>query len=717
MPWAPRRAIIQRMTGAPSRLTLSLCLIVPGLVVGAEPQPSLEPVVVTATRREEPAHAVPVSADVLDGVTIRRAQPAAQLSEALERMPGVLVRDRQNQAQDLQISIRGQGSRASFGVRGLRIYSDGIPASMPDGQGQVSHFLLDAVERIEVLRGPFSTLYGNASGGVIALFSVDPADTGIELGSVAGSDGLWRHRLGARWAKANGAGGMRFDAIDARGDGFRDHSAARREQAQALWSSDFGGNGRLKLLANRLDLVADDPQGLTANELGSNRRAASPGALNFDTRKTLQQDQIGAKLHYDFGEVHLLEASLWRGQRDTDQVLSVPVAVQRSNPLHGGGVIDLARDYHGVDLRWSRRELWRDAPLALTLGAQQEVADEHRRGFENFIDETLGVVGALRRDEDNRVRGRDVYAQLDWDTGSRWRLHAGLRRSQVDFLSSDRYIAETNPDDSGRIEFARASPAFGALWRMNPQTNFYVNAGAGFETPTFAELAYRSDGGSGFNPLRPARSRNVELGLRTRQATWSLDAAVFQNRSRDELVTLSNQGGRSVFGNATETRRRGFELSLQGRLSERWRWQSAFTWLDARYRGDVCVPAPCTTEQEPRIVDGRWLPGLPRRVLWSELRWSPSVETDVILDARMLDEVHADDRNQAKAAGYASFDLAAERRFRWLGAQWRGFVRLNNVLNRHYVGSVIVNEGNGRYFEPAPGRHWLAGLSMEWGRD
>ncbi len=321
---------------------------------GREPARALDAVVVTATRSAQDPLQVPAAIDRIDADAIGRAQPRADLSESLPRVPGVLARDRQNRAQDLQISVRGFGTRASFGVRGVRLYSDGIPATMPDGQGQVSHFALEAADRIEVLRGPFSALYGNSSGGVIQIFSAPPPDRPVIAGALAaGADGFRRGGVSWRGPWAAGEGGYRFDAGTVRDDGYRDHSRARRDSAQLALQGAFGTDGEFRAVANAIDLEADDPQGLTRAELAGDRRAASAGALSFDTRKTVRQTQLGLKLAHGVG-VGRLEAVLHGGGRDTEQMLSIPVAAQ-TNPLSSGGVVDLDRGYGGADLRWQSR--------------------------------------------------------------------------------------------------------------------------------------------------------------------------------------------------------------------------------------------------------------------------------------------------------------------------------------------------------------------------
>jgi iron complex outermembrane receptor protein len=699
------------------RLALAIALLAapPAIAFAQEATPAraeLPAVVVTATRQPEDALLVPAAIDAIDVRDMRRAQPGNDLSESLQRVPGVVARDRGNDAQDLQISIRGFGARATFGVRGVRLYTDGIPATMPDGQGQVSHFSLDSAARIEVLRGPFSALYGNASGGVIELFSAPPPSTPeFRTAMVAGSAGMQRVSLGWRGPlDAQGKHGLVFDASRFETDGEREHGAARRSIVQASVRGEAGAATRYTLQFATLDLDAQDPQGLTAAELAVDRDAASPNALKFDTRKTVRQRQAGVRFEHDLGHAQGLTLTAYGGTRRTAQMLAVPVAAQAA-PTSGGGAVDLDRDYGGIDLRWRWNAQWLARPFTLVAGVERDVSDEARRGYENFVGGTLGVRGALRRDERDRVVGDDRYAQASWQPADRWRIDVGARRSRVRFATRDRYVAPGNPDDSGELVYARTLPVAGVLFRVRPWLSAYANAGDGFETPTFAELAYRGDGGSGLNAaLRPARSRNVEAGMRARRgdATWSL--AIFESRTRDELVVASNDGGRSVYANAGTSRRRGLELAASRRVSPRWRVEGDYTWLDARYlRDPACAAPPCML---PALA-GRRIPGLARHAAWVELRYSPGAATDVVLDAQATSRVWADDANSAAAPGHARFDLGVERRFATGRLRWRGYARIDNLFDRRIVGSVIVNEANGRWFEPAPGRGWSLGLALE----
>jgi iron complex outermembrane receptor protein len=648
---------------------------------------------------------VPAAVERIDRDGIARAQPRLNLAESLPRVPGVLARDRHNQAQDIQISIRGFGARSTFGVRGVQLYSDGIPATIPDGQGQVSHFVLDATDRIEVLRGPFTALYGNSAGGVIQVLSADPpAHTEVRVGPIVGGSGWVRGALGLSgpWP-GHRAGGYAFAGSTNSDDGFRDHSASDRTDGQVLLKGGSDGATRWIVVGNGIDAHADDPQGLTAAEVAADPEAASPGALTFDTRKSTRQQQLGGRLEQPIAGSSLLGLVAHLGSRQIEQFLSVPVAAQ-SNPLSGGGVVDLDRDYWGLDGRWRLSNAFRVNGLALTAGFEQQVSDEHRRGYENFVGSELGVKGALRRDEDDRVRGSDEYAQLEWTPASRWHAHVGVRHSGVHFQSRDHYVTADNPDDSGELDFSDTTPVGGLLWRTTPWMSLYAIAGEGFETPTFSELSYRDDGTSGLNTdLLPAESNHVELGVRARRDRTSFGVAGFYARTDDELIVASSSGGRTTYTNAPGSLRRGAEVSGAIRWSQ-WRGTVAYTYLDAYFR-----------EAFGTVEEGNQIPGTVRHNGFAELEWlpgwGPGDGLNLALSAMAVDRVWADDANTASAAGYALFDLSAEESYGWSGILFTGFVRVRNLFDREVVGSVIVNEANGRYYEPSPGRTWVAGIS------
>jgi iron complex outermembrane receptor protein len=686
---------------------------------------SLRPIVVTPTPGvAQPAFDTPASVDLVTGEQLHNAQLQVNLSEPLARVPGVVALNRQNYAQDLQISVRGFGARSTFGVRGIRLYSDGIPATMPDGQGQVSHFDLSSGGRLEVLRGPFSALYGNSSGGVISLFTADgQPGVQVEAGTAFGSFGTQRENL--RFAGEEGAWNWNLDATHFHTDGFRDHSEATRNGLNGKLRWQAAPDTRVTLVANAVDMPdVQDPLGLTRAEYEANPRQASPAALQFNTRKSVNQQQLGAIVEQRIDQVNSLKLTTWAGQRSTEQFQAIPPAtparVVVQSITHSGGVIALDRDYHGVDGQWIARTRAWGGGLTLTAGLYADQLKERRQGFQNFwgsptAPTALGVMGLQRRDENNKVSSFDQYAQGVWE-GERFSFTAGLRHSRVKFDSRDHFIVPGNGDDSGSVEYGATTPVLGIVYHATESLNLYASAGKGFETPTSSELSYRPDRSLGLNfDLQPARSRQWEVGVKAEPVTnWRLNAAFFQARTSDEIVVATNQGGRSTFQNAADTLRRGAELAFSGAWAQAQSWSTyaALTWLDATYRSPfTCVSATCPATDN-QVAAGNRIPGIPKFTAYAEVAWKHrpwGLET--ALEMRHIGNMAVDDRNSDFAPASTVFNVRlsfAQVRDRWT---FREFLRVDNIADRNYVGSVIVNEANGRYFEPAPGRSWLLGAN------
>ena len=677
----------------------------------------LAPVVVTATRTEAAPFDIPASIDSIDGDTLRDGRLKIDIAEGLRGVPGVLARDRQNYAQDVQVSVRGFGARSTFGIRGVRLYVDGIPATLPDGQGQITHVDLGSVDRIEVLRGPFSALYGNSSGGVISVFTEEgrgPPTASLSLDG--GSFGTLR--VGAKASGSSGSFGWLLSASEFGSDGYREHSAAERRLFNAKLTWQPAASSKLTLVVNSVALPkAQDPLGLTRAQAAADPRSAVAAATLFDTRKSVDQTQLGVVWDQRIDASNALRLLLYGGHRNTEQFQSIPVAVQ-AGPLQPGGVISLGRDYSGADLRWTSTLRIDGRPLSVVAGLAYDRLDEQRRGFQNFVSgpsgNMLGVQGALRRDERNEVSNLDPYVQASWRFAERWTLDAGVRHSSVRFASDDRYVTTANPDDSGSVRYAATLPVAGLLFAASEDVHLYATAGRGFETPTLNELAYRPNGLSGLNlGLRAARSDSIEAGLKTREGRFgALGLAVFATRTRDEIVTQTNSGGRSTYQNAGATRRRGLEAAWSANLTTNLRAEVAYTRLDARYSEAfaTCSAAPCTTPTST-IPSGNRIPGVAGSSLYGRLAWNPLRGWRGSVEAQALSRVFVDDANSDAAAGFAR--LNAHVGYRLLSGRWdvTGFARVDNLLDRRTIGSVIVGESNGRFFEPAPGRSWGAGIT------
>ena len=688
-----------------TRLATCLALALPTLASAQDAAPdaaTLDRVQVIGASR--PLSRFPGAVDTVDGAELRGGQAQVNLSEALSRVPGVTVRNRGNYAQDLQVQSRGFGARSTFGIRGLELLVDGIPASAADGQGQAANFALSSLDRIEVLRGPLALQYGNAAGGAIVGYT-EPGDRRAhDATGWLGSHGS--HRVGvrtdlptddARWRS-------RWHASHFATDGERPHSRAERLHAGAVGEWQATPSGRLRLIADVLSQPwTQDPLGLTRAAWERDPHGTDPVALRFNTRKRIDNRQAGVQW-----DVQDDRREWWvHGHgiaRDIEQYLSIPPGAQVA-PTSAGGVIDLSRRSAGVDAG----HRWIGARAALSLGVSLSRLDEGRRGYENFVGDQVGVRGALRRDEDNRVDSRDVHGTVDVALDEAWTLLAGVRHSRLDFESRDGYVAPGNGDDSGALAFRETSGSVG-IARAFGDGEVFASVGRGFETPTVNELAYRPDGGAGFNRLDAARFDSGEGGLRWRWPGVRIGATVYRIDGRGEIVPADSRAGRSSFANAGRTRRDGVELSIAGDLSPGWSYAIAANALDATFRDAYTYSATSGGMTEIRTVAaGNRVPGIPRRDAFVELAWREGSGTwGAALEARASGPVAVDDRNTDATPGYARFDLRLEWRPRARG--WFGFARVDNLLDRDHVGSVIVNDGNGRFFEPGPGRAVMVGL-------
>ena len=698
----------------------SACLLPLLLTAHAQSGPeALDPVVVTGTRIEARAFDLPMSIDTISRESIQDGKARINLSEDLNRVPGVFVQNRENFAQELQVTIRGFGARSQFGTRGIRLIADGVPASSPDGQGSPGVFDLGSAERIEVLRGPFSALYGNHSGGVVQVFSESGTSpprltADIELGSY----GLQRYALkaGAANAAFNGMASASYLATD----GYREHSAARKSQFNAKLDYDANEDNRLTLVATGFRQPnALDPLGLTQAQVEQDRRQAQPAAVAFDTRRSLDNVQGGLTWDGRMGPHDSLRVLAYAGSRSNEQYLAVPLESQLV-PTSSGGVASLDRRFGGGGLRWTHQQQSFQGPLTLTVGADYDGSTETRRGYIN----NFGERGALKRDEDNAVDSIGIYAQAEWLFLPRWSASAGVRYTKVDFSSEDRYVAAGNPDDSGSTSYSELTPTIGLLFRLTPNIHLYAAYGRAFETPTAVELAYRPDGGSGLNyPLQPSISDQIEIGAKLRLGpAMRLNIAAFSIGTDGEIVIARSTGGRSSYQNAGDTSRLGAELMLEGELGSGFSTHVALTLLNARFDTAFgsCAPLaafcnPVTGANTAVVPAGNRVPGVPNATLFADLSYrSQAPGFSGALEVVASGSVAVNDFNSAFAAGYAVANVWAgleQAAGRW---RLREFARVNNLFGREYIGAVVVGDSNGRYYAPAPTRNVLIGATATY---
>lgn len=661
---------------------------------------TLDKVVVSAARSEQRSFDAPAAIESVDRDTIENAGPQVNLSESLNRIPGLIILNRQNYAQDLQVSIRGFGARSAFGIRGVRVLVDGIPATTPDGQGQGSSIALTSTERIEVLRGPLALLYGNSAAGVIQAFTRDaPAQPEFLAQYYAGSFDMRR----ADWQVAGRAGDLglvaNYSTFDT--DGFRDNSRTERRQFNGKLTFDPGESTRMNVVFNQFDMpLAQDPLGLTAAQAAANPRMtlADPARR---VRKTVLQNQVGSSLTQVFDADRSVTARAYYGTRDNLQF-------QAANNWVG-----LERAYFGAGLQYNALTRIAGTPVRWVAGYEFDRSQERRQGGQA----ALGEKATTSRDEDNQAENSDLFVQASALLTDQISLVAGLRSSTVRFSSNDYF--RSDGDGSGAITYRATNPVAGLTWHASDRLNLYANFGKGFESPTLAEVAYRGAGTPAFNTaLNASSSRHFELGAKWMPDVRSrLDLALYEIHTTDEIVVASSTGGNSTFKNAPGTARRGWELAGSLLLGRHVSATLAASGIDAAFTQTFTSGTPPTT-----VAAGNRLPGIPRSFVFAELLWSSLAIGDAQqpagpgsragIELTHAGRRYANDTNTESAAGYTTLSAKASHGWPLGSGMLTAYARIDNLADARYAGSLIVNQSARQFYEPAPGPNWTLGLRL-----
>ena len=671
-----------------------------------EPLPVIK---VEATRTDMPYMQTPASVYRIDAPKNDQSLQV-NLTELVKGIPSVQVRNRENYAQDLQLSMRGFGARSTFGVRGIRLYVDGIPATMPDGQGQTSNIDMNSLSHLEVLTGPFSSLYGNSSGGaVLATTREGQGKDSVEMSYSGGSHNKNHAGLVLQGgAKNQNEPSYIISSSYFNTDGYRDHSSAEKvlNNAKLTWNLEDGS--KINWVTNYVKIHADDPQGLNRTQWQQNPRQVNDANNTYNVRKDIEQTQTGLTWSKPLNDQNELYAMTYIGQRQVTQYQSIPDTVQKNpnTPYQAGGVIDFKRDYYGADFRWTGKDL---LPYTqFSAGVAIDAMNEDRQGYQNFNDAgDKGIKGAVRRDERNTLWNVDPYLQASWSFLQTMRLDTGVRYSNVHYKSKDHYIVGLNGDNSGKTTYEEVLRSVALSWQIIPEVLAYASYAKGFETPTFTEMAYPAQGGVSMLDLKPLKSDNYELGLKSSNTLGDFNLATFYIETKDDIVAAESLGGRATFRNADKTLRKGIEFAWNKKLWKDIGLNASYAYLDATF--DSKVPAAGKVAEIP---EGNAIPGIAKNQAFIGLVWQPEQGFYAGLDTQFMDKVYVNDINSDAAASYTVASIYTG--YAWKRADWgiNGFARVDNLFDKNYAGSVIVNEGSSRFFEPADGRNWSAGLKV-----
>jgi iron complex outermembrane receptor protein len=653
----------------------------------------LEEITVYATRMNRPLADVPAAVSVINEKDIQQGQQQLALDESLKRVPGVFMQDRYNFAQDLRISIRGFGARANFGIRGIKILVDGIPETLPDGQGSVDAVDLGSAKEIQVIRGPSSSLYGNASGGVISITTQDPPKQPTANMRVSGGD-FGFHNLQFKYGAQGDRVGYVFDASSLTYDGFRQHSKYEDDQLNGRLNFDLGHDRKLLTVLSYTDQpVSDDPGALTAQQAALDPTAASSGNLLYDAGESLTESRIG----------FVYTAPLGAGQQITARNYYVWRNFDNSLPFQSGGMVHFDRFFTGGGVSYTNDGIWLDRPNHLIVGVDYNNQDDHRKRHDN----ELGVTGALTLDQDEHVTSTGVFAEDQLSLTPKTGLTLGLRHDQVRFDVTDHYLIDGN--DSGQRTLDAFSPMAGVNYSFSSRLKLYGTYSTSFETPTTTEFN-KPSGGGGFNPnVDPQKARNLEVGIRgLLKSTSRYEMDLYRITVKGELVPFEVPGnpGRDYYVNAGRSNRKGFEASLLSNWTDHLQTTLSYTYSDFKF--DRFVDA------NGNDYAGNTIPGTARDQFFGEIEYTNSKGWYAALDANYTGKQYA---NNANTAGNDPYTLVSLR----FGSQHdlgsivvSPFLGISNALDERYNANVRLNAFGGRYYEPGPGRNYYAGVNVRF---
>ena len=632
----------------------------------------------------------PLSITVIDQSHLQIGQSKISIFEALGAVSGIFAMNSENFAQDLRISIRGFGARASFGIRGIKVISDGIPESIPDGTAKVGNLDVGTMERMEIIKGPSSGLYGNASGGVISIFSENSETPFAEIQTQIGAYGLQRYQFktGQRINK------LMYFASASRllSTGFRDHSTLERNFLNGKLIYNFSENTKITFLANLIDSPkAEDSGALLQTEIDKNRRQARQQNLDFDASEKFNQSRIALLYDQNFNKKHAINAKIFYLNRDfaSKQALEVSGQIAFQRAFSGGGV-----NYQFTTDKYR-----------LKTGLDLENQQDDRQRYDN----KNGDRGVLRLDQTEEFTNIGVFLLQEFSIAKKIKMTLNTRFDDIQLRVSDKFLSDGN--QSATQSFQRFSPMLGLSFSPTLSSSIYTNISTNFETPSLNELSNNPSGTGGFNPiLKPQQSRNYEIGYKgILGKKFRVDASIFYIEIRDEIVPyqLAGQVGRTYFRNAGLSERKGLELGLTYKIRAGLTTYFNYTYSNFQYK---------TYQTTAGNFDGNILPGIPKHNIYGEIRYFPRTGLYAITQLRSIGKIYANDANTVINDSYFTVNFRAGYQYKIKDLQFEPFVGVNNLLNEIYNANIQINATANRYFEPAQGSFVFGGISLRFSK-
>jgi iron complex outermembrane receptor protein len=671
--------------------------------------PDLEELVISSSRFYQTPFEASSSIDLINRANIQDYQQQINISESLSRVPGVTALNRQNYAQDTMLSIRGFGANSAFGARGIKVYVDGIPATMPDGQSQLSHIDLSSVDRIEVLRGPFSVLYGNSAGGVVNIYSEKGAP-GVAITPYSSYGSFNTSKLGIKVSGDEGDINYLLDMNQLNSNGSRTHSEASRDNENAKITIGGGRDTQISFIGNRVNLNANDPLGLTASQIITSPQGAGTNAEAWNTRKTVTQLQGGVELLHKINQDSGVKFMVYSGTRNQFQFQ----APSSSTIPFVNGAISLDRAYLGFDGQYQLKTIVNQVPLKMTVGMNYGNDNDHSMGYCNSYGELVNCTGkktSINTDAKYQANNLDQYLQIEFDPYEKINVTLGLRNTSTQLNASDNLNTWAYASKS----YNQVLPMASASYLINTYNRLYTSVGIGYDTPTLNQIKYScatnacAATSSNPNMLDAATTTQYEIGWKSIiPEIGNFNAALFVAKSNNEIVALNNISGKTIYQNANKTSRSGFELFAHIDLPRNWYTNMSYTYTLAQVTQDYASAGGVN------IASGSSIPGVSAHRLFNEIAWQlPDHSMNIGAEFIAASNMYASDVNStnSNASGYVISNVRIFARQQYERWKFTELARINNIFDTYYIGSVIVNQASSQYFEPSPGRNWFVGIN------
>jgi iron complex outermembrane receptor protein len=636
----------------------------------------LEEVEISAFRAKTSVLNAPVSLSVAQ-ISANWSGPSRSLQEYLTNIPGVLTLNSSNYAQDLRISMRGFGSRAAFGIRGIKLVVDGIPETTPDGQGQLDNLPLSLIREISVIRGPSALRYGNASGGVIAINTLSSGVEGANSVSLL-TGGFGQRQISTTQGFGTENNSCLLHYTHQKIEGFREHSNVENNIFNFRSSHRLSYKTRLNLQLNHVSSpIAQDPGGLNLEDFQSDPFSARGLNVTYNAGERLTHSKAGVSVVSEISAKLVLSAYGFYSGRDFNAFL----------PFENGGIVDLNRIYvgQGSSITYDAGD-WN-----FQLGYDWASQNDHRQRYQNI----QGVIGEQTLNQNEIFKGLGGYLISQWQKNN-WIFNGGIRYDNNLLSVEDQFLS--NGDNSDQMNLHALSPQIGFSYRIN-DFSLFGGYSSGYETPTLSELSATLDGEGGFNKnLDIQQARQIEVGLRYQSEKLQGSIVGYSISTENDILPYESASfpSQTLYQNIGETRRTGIEL-------------------EANYQPipSISIRANynyATNTFENVNYDGMQLPGIARD--FGQVSFSHQITDEITLSLQRFyrGELFANNDNTVTIPKINVDHLELI----WKAKRVTLSGGIQNLFNKTYSDNIRINAFGGRFYETALPRQVYTRVSVYW---